>query len=367
MSKKNIAVFIPSIESGGVEKNLFLITNFLSSKMDHITLITCDNYDFKFANINIIRPKFKFISKLSRKMKYLICLILLISQILKKKKLLIFSFQANFYATIITKIFNQKIIIRSNSSPTGWSNSIIRNILFKFLYKLPDHVIVNSQDFKKELKKKFNRSAHVIYNPLNKKEIKILSKKKINFKFFKDKKYFRVMSMGRLVDQKDFITFLNAIKIVKKKIKIRVLLMGSGILKDKLKKFIKFNKLESSIKLINFQKNPYKYLKFADIFVLTSKFEGLPNVLLESATLKIPIISTDCNTGPREILNGNKGGLLFKVGDYNQLAKQILASKLNYKMMKNKINFTHKNLDRFDEKTNLLKYLRIIKYSLNSY
>ena len=367
MSKKHIIIFIPSIEGGGVEKNLFLISNFLSKKLNNITLITCDNYDYKFSNINIIRPKIKYISRLNRKLKYLICLVLLIIEILKKKKILIFSFQANFYSSIIAKIFNQKIIIRANSSPTGWSKSILKNYLFKYLFKLPEIVIVNSLDFKKEIKKKFNRTAQVIYNPLNQDEIIQLSKKKINFKFFNEKKNFNIMGMGRLVDQKDFITLLKAIKIIKNKIKIKVLLMGNGILRNEFEKYIKNNKLEKIVKIIGYKKNPFSYLKFADLFVLSSKFEGLPNVLLEAAALKIPIISSNCNTGPREILNGNKGGLLFRVGNHSQLANKILFSRFNYKIMKKKINYTNKNLKKFDKKTNLLKYLNIINNSLKNY
>ena len=367
MSKKNIIIFIPSIESGGVEKNLFLISNYLAKKFKKVSLLTCDNYDSKFSNVNIIRPKNKYISKLGRKSKYFICMILLISEILKKKKLLIFSFQANFYASIISKIFNQKIIIRSNSSPTGWSNTPFRNYLFKLLYKLPDIIIVNSFDFKKELKKKFNRSSQVIYNPLNKNDIIKLSKHKLNFKFFSNKNFFRVISMGRLVDQKDFITFLKAIEIVKKKIKLKALIIGNETLKEKIEKIIKFNKLKKIVKIIDYKKNPFKYLRLADIFILSSKFEGLPNVLLEAASLKIPIISSNCNTGPKEILSAGKGGLLFKVGNANQLSEKIIFSKSNYKLMKKKIMYANKNLKRFDKETNLLKYFIVIKFFLNNY
>jgi len=367
MSKKKIIIFMPSIESGGVEKNLFLISNYLAKKLDKVSLLTCDNYDSKFSNVNIIRPKNKYISKLGRKSKYFICLMLLISEILKKKKLLIFSFQANFYASIISKIFNQKIIIRSNSSPTGWSNTPFRNYLFKLLYKLPDEIIVNSFDFRNELKRKFNRTSQVIYNPLNKSEIIKLSKQKLNFKFFSNKNFFRIMSMGRLVDQKDFITFLKAIEIIKKKIKLKALIIGNGVLKKKLEKFIKFNKLERIVKIIDYKKNPYKYLRLADIFILSSKFEGLPNVLLEAASLKVPIISSDCNTGPNEILNSGKGGLLFEVGNSYQLSEKIVFSKSNYELMKKKIIYANKNLKRFDEEINLSKYYKIIKFSLNNY
>ena len=86
--------------------------------------------------------------------------------------------------------------------------------------------------------------------------------------------------------------------------------------------------------------------------------------MLEATTLKIPIISSDCKTGPREILQGNKGGLLFKVGNSKELAKKILYSKDNYKIMKKKINFSFNNLHRFDEKLNLKKYLDLINLHL---
>ena len=81
--------------------------------------------------------------------------------------------------------------------------------------------------------------------------------------------------------------------------------------------------MNDKVKIINWQKNPYKYLKSADLLVLTSKYEGLPNILLEAVSLKKNIISTDCPTGPREILSNGKYGDLFRVGNYNQLAKKI--------------------------------------------
>ena len=75
--------------------------------------------------------------------------------------------------------------------------------------------------------------------------------------------------------------------------------MGRGILKNKLEKYSKLNNLQNKVKFINFKKNPYPYIKQADLFILTSKYEGLPNVLLEAITLKKFIISSNCPTGPR--------------------------------------------------------------------
>ena len=90
---------------------------------------------------------------------------------------------------------------------------------------------------------------------------------------------------------------------------------------------------------------------------MTSKYEGLPNVLLESLTLKKFIISSDCPTGPREILNGGKFGLLFKIQDYKQLSELILKYAKNKKNYKNRIQLGFKSLHRFDLNINNHKYL----------
>ena len=97
------------------------------------------------------------------------------------------------------------------------------------------------------------------------------------------------------------------------------------------------------------------------MFVLSSKFEGLPNVLLESLVLKKFIISSDCRTGPKEILLDGKGGFLFNVGDYKMLEKRIKYFFLNKtKCQKMMIN-SYKSLKRFDYNKNLKMYLELLK------
>ena len=96
------------------------------------------------------------------------------------------------------------------------------------------------------------------------------------------------------------------------------------------------------------------------LIVLTSKFEGLPNVLLESQALKKFVISSNCPTGPREILDNGKNGFLFKIGDYKDLSKKIIYYNSNKLKLKKMINMGHKRLDRFDLKNNLQKYFLIL-------
>ena len=137
--------------------------------------------------------------------------------------------------------------------------------------------------------------------------------------------------------------------------------MGYGTNKKIIHKFIKENKLEKKIKVIGFQKNPYPFIKKADIFVLSSLYEGLPNVLLEALTLKKFVISSDCPTGPREILKNGKYGFLFMVKNINQLTSQIIKYSNNKRTCDRKINLAYKSLQRFDFNTCCNKYLSLVK------
>ena len=171
---------MPSVEGGGVEKNFFIISNFLKRKIKNTFIITAEkNLSKRINKTNIIYPKSDFWRNKNRPRKYLICLILLIKFLLQNKNVVIFSFQANLYAIIISKLFGQKIISRSNSSPSGWSNNFIKKILYKIGLKLADKIIVNSIEFKNEMKKKFSVNVVHIYNPLDKEKIIKLSKKKV--------------------------------------------------------------------------------------------------------------------------------------------------------------------------------------------
>lgn len=362
---KELIIFMPSIEGGGVEKNLFIISNYLSKKIHNVSLITASKkYKSHFnKEIKFISPGFEFWDNRGRKTKYLVCLIILFFKILLNKKYIVFAFQANIYCIILCKILGVNIITRSNSSPSGWSKNFIKNMIFKNTLKKSNTIIVNSHQFKNELKRKFNVQANLIYNPLDKKNIIFrsnLSKKK----YYKKPDSLKIINVGRYVDQKDQITLLKALNEIKNKIKFEAILLGRGTDHNKLNRYIKNNQLDKSIKLVNFKKNPYPIIKQSNLFILTSKFEGLPNVLLEAATLKKFIISSNCPTGPNEILLNGKGGLLYKIGNYKQLSKLILNYNKNKKKYVKHVNFTYKKLNRFDYYKNLKKYYEIIKVFL---
>ena len=362
LDKKNKIIFYnPSFETGGVEKNIFSFIEhcFKSKKYEAILLTTDKPYKIKEKIFYTKYPKKNFYLK-SRITKYIISFYYLL-KICIKDNFLIISFQNNISAIIVALITSNKIIVRLNTSPEKYIKSSIKKIFFKFFYKLSNIIIVNDEDFKNSVEKYFNIKSSIVHNSVNLKKIEKNSKFKTNFSFFK-KKYLNIISVGRLTDQKDHITLLRAINISNKKNNIKLVIIGSGYKRYYLQNFIWKNKLNKIVKLIGYKENPYKYIKLSDIFILSSKFEGSPNILLETAVLKKLIISSNCKTGPRKLLSNNKGGYLFKVGDYYELSKIIDQLKLTSRVAQKKINYTYNLVKKhYNEKNQRNELLKIIK------
>ena len=364
---KKLLIFIPHIGGGGVEKNFFIITNFLAKKLDNVTVITINKEFKKKLNrkIKIISPNTSKWKNSSIYFKYIISILILIKTLLSDRNYLVFSFQANWYAIIISKLFGLKIISRSNTAPEGWSENIIKKFFYKMIISFADEIIVNSIEFKKSLKEFFNVNSTCIYNPLDRKKILKLGNKKIKFNFFKQKNCLKIINIGRFTDQKNQLLILKSIKYLKDRIPIKFLIAGRGINFNILKKFINENKLNKKVYLMNFMDNPYPYLKLSDVFILSSNYEGLPNVLLEAQCFKKIIISTKCPTGPKEILLNGRAGFFFKMNDYKDLSKKIIYVFKNKKKLTNKIKVGYNNLYRFSESKNLNLYYKLVLKNLS--
>ena len=187
--------------------------------------------------------------------------------------------------------------------------------------------------------------------------------KKIKFNFFK-RSTLNLVNIGRLTDQKDQITILKAINLIKNSIKLKLLIIGKGSELYNLNKYIASHDLKKIVKCIGYKSNPYPYIKKSDIFILSSLYEGLPNVLLEAIFLKKFIISTNCPTGPYEILKNNKYGKLIPIKDYRTLSRTLLDYKSYYKNKKI-LNAAFNSLERFDFEINCEKYYNFIKTYLH--
>ena len=135
-----------------------------------------------------------------------------------------------------------------------------------------------------------------------------------------------IVGIGRLTRQKDFPTLIRAFAAVRKKLPCRLIILGEGKDRDNLEHLTKQLSLSEKIDMPGFVENPYAYLKRAALFVLSSAWEGSPNALTEALALGVPVVATDCPSGPRETLKDGAIGRLVPVGDPDALAAAMLAT-----------------------------------------
>ena len=135
-----------------------------------------------------------------------------------------------------------------------------------------------------------------------------------------------LLAVGRFHAQKDYPTLLRALSIVRRSRPARLLILGQGPLYEEMKALRAKLGLDDAVLMPGFKPNPYAYMERTDLFVLSSRYEALPTVVIEALACGAPVVSTDCRSGPREILQDGAVGDLVPVGDADALASAILAA-----------------------------------------
>ncbi len=211
-------------------------------------------------------------------------------------------------ANVITKTDSKAIIsIRNKQSALVKGN--VKKIRDKMLFSHADSIVALSEMVKYDLVKNYGVNkdkVHVIYNPCDKERVE---GKLIEDVFTdKEKEIFLssdniVVTAGRLSTQKSQWHLIRCFsKVVKEIPNAKLLVLGEGDKEEYLKKLIEDLELRDNIFLLGYKSNPYPYLKKANLFAFSSLFEGLGNILLEAMACETPIVSTDCDSGPRELL-----------------------------------------------------------------
>jgi glycosyltransferase involved in cell wall biosynthesis len=135
-----------------------------------------------------------------------------------------------------------------------------------------------------------------------------------------------LLGVGRLAPQKDFATLLRALEIVRRDHDVRLIILGEGNERPRLESLAQEFGLGPHVSMPGTVKNPYAYMARADLFVLSSAWEALPTVLIEALAVGVPVVATDCVSGPREILREGRYGALTPVGDAAALAAAVSAA-----------------------------------------
>ena len=132
-----------------------------------------------------------------------------------------------------------------------------------------------------------------------------------------------ILATGRLTDQKKFSTLIEAFAILRAQRECRLAILGEGELRASLEALVAERGLAPDVLLPGFVANPFAWMRQASLFVLSSAWEGLPTVLIEAMACGVPVVTTDCPSGPREILEDGRWGRLVPVGDASALAIAI--------------------------------------------
>jgi len=170
------------------------------------------------------------------------------------------------------------------------------------------------------------RKIEVIYNPVVTESLKQDMQKPVEHKWLQNKTLPVVLAVGRFDPVKDYSVLLHAFKHVVSQVETRLLILGEGRERPLLTSLIEELGIEDYVDMPGFTTNPYPYMKNADLFVLSSKSEGLPTVIIEAMICGCPVVSTDCVAGPSEILQNGEYGTLVPVGDSIALGQAIVEA-----------------------------------------
>ena len=166
----------------------------------------------------------------------------------------------------------------------------------------------------------------VIYNPVISTDLLIRANESPNHTWLTTQETPVILAVGRLVEQKDFSTLIRAFALVRRQIPARLIILGEGELRAELRALVSSLNLNDCVDMPGFTENPYGFMHRAAIVALSSRWEALPTVLIEALYCGVPVVSTDCPSGPAEILAQGKYGRLVPVGDPVAMASALLES-----------------------------------------
>jgi len=357
MIKKNkILLIISSLRQGGAERVFTYIASYLDKKKYEITLILYEEKGPYLADLPGHIKIYDFQKQNSWDLFKLIFRTRRVIANVKPDMVLSFLFYTNIVTGLAVLFLKRKFknIFLERSYPPEYLRRIpfgwIKKWLMIFTYRTGDLIITNSKKTEIVLEKKFHvqsKKVRTIYNPIDLERVITKSKEGVAHPFF-DKKHSQVIvSAGRLTGQKRFDRLLRVFSIVKKmNPEACLIIIGEGDLRPVLCELaVKLN-VHEAVEFIGFKNNPWAWISKADIFVLSSDYEGFPNVLLESMACKTPIVSTDCLSGPGEIITNGENGLLVPTLDEEGMAAAV-NTLLNDKELRRK--FSQAGFEGIDE------------------
>lgn len=339
-----ILFFLPTLGAGGAERTITQLANAFVSKGISVSLVVCDLTGKKSKLLPEVNPEINLIDlDCGRVIKAFSPLRKLIAE---NNYDAIISTQTHanlvcIFAKVAARS-SSTLIVREVSTPSKNSKRIgaakkTLQALVKSAYRYADQVVCVSNGVQEDFKRFYNYkldNVTTIYNPVLDDSYFEKLKAPTDHSFFQpDTKV--IMGVGRLTEAKNFQLLIKSFsELHKKHPECRLIILGEGELRQELETLVDSLNLNEVVSLSGFDANPYAYFKYADLFVLSSNWEGLPGVLIQALASNVKVVSTNCPSGPAEILAQSKYGILTECDNVQAMSaamdKALYGSYVNY-------------------------------------
>ena len=331
MSQQRIAFFLPNLYGGGAERVSINLLKGMVERENLVLDLVLGIAEGSFleqvpGRVNIINFKSpRVATAILPLVKYL--------KTVQPDALLSHLGHANVIALMANKLAGSKTrlaVVEHNTLSVADAVSIRAKITPWFMrqfYPSADAIIGVSQGVSRDLESQlgFNSgSVTTIYNPVIDRELLAKADMSLDHPWLQPEQPPVFLAVGRLTAQKDFANLINAFALVRQQQTARLIILGEGELRTELEELACSLGVREDIDLPGFADNPYGYMSQAAAFVLSSRYEGLPTALIEAMACGCSVVSTDCPSGPREILEGGKYGSLVPIQDSKSLSKAML-------------------------------------------
>ena len=335
-SKERLTIFLPGLYDGGAERTLLNLAEGIAAKGFPVDLLLSRA---EGAYMDEIPESVRVIDLKAPRV--LMCLPALVRYLRRERPTaMLATLYANIVAVWARKITGipYRLVLNEQNTLTSVSNGEkdlrwkLYPELAKWFYPWADGVTAVSQGVADDLilaTRLPSCDVQVIYNPIVTSDLQKKSEAPLEHPWFRSGEPPVILGVGRLTAQKAFDVLIESFCQVRKSQRARLLILGEGEERPRLEALIKRLGLEQDIALPGFVSNPYPFMAQAALFVLSSRWEGLPTVLVEAMSLRTAVIATDCPSGPREILRGGQYGPLVPVDDAEALAQAIQNFMVN--------------------------------------
>lgn len=336
-----VVILMSSLTMGGAERVATTLANYLANNGEDVHLISFDNIKSSYpinSNVNFYMNNDKItdnrIKGIIQRFKYF-------SNIIKKiQPDIIFTmfFQTTFYA-MICKMFvkNKVVLISSERCHPKREKTLVKRIINMQLSKMCDGFVFQTERVKQFYPKKVQRNSVVIHNAISNKLLDEIDYSKAYTENI-------ITSMGRLEEQKAHDVMIKSFANVAKEFpEYKLVIYGEGSKRKELENLIEELKLNKRVILPGTNSKALLEVSKSKIFMLTSRYEGMPNALLEAMAVGVPCISTNCEMGPAELINDGKNGYLVEVDNVEQITN-TLRKLLSNEKLRNQISLESKKI-----------------------